>query len=90
MCGPVVLHEDQVPDLHHVWTVSVDEHRRVSSSHMVVVDLSAGPARSAVPHLPEVLLQPEWQEASRRNPEEEEEEEEEEEDSYINHGASHT
>lgn len=71
MQEPVVLHEDQVPDLHHIRTVGVDEGRGVSSSHVVVVDLSAGAARARVPHLPEVLLQAERQEAAGRNPEEE-------------------
>lgn len=71
MYEPVVLHEDQVPDLHHVRTVGVDKRHGVSSCHVVVVDLGAGATGARVTHLPEVLLQAERQEATRRNPEEE-------------------
>lgn len=67
---PAVLHEDQVPDLHHVGTVCVNQRCSISASHVVIVDLGAGATGARVPHLPEVLLQAEWEQAVRRDPEE--------------------
>lgn len=45
---PVVLHEDQIPKFH-----------QLGGPHpisQVIVDLSTGPTRASIPHLPEVLL----------------------------------
>lgn len=66
---PVVLHEDQVPDLHHLWAVSVDEGRRLSPTDVVVVDLGAGTTGPRVPHLPKVVLESEWQQTVGGDPE---------------------
>ncbi|GIX63858.1 uncharacterized protein BcabD6B2_32930 [Babesia caballi] len=62
----VVLHEDQVPELHHHGVVGVDQARRVSVANVVVVDFRARAARARVGHFPEVVLHPEGQDALRR------------------------
>lgn len=54
---PVVLHEDQVPDLNQVRIVSIDQSCGVTTPHMVIVDLSAGTAGTRVPHLPKIVFQ---------------------------------
>mmetsp|Transcript_27030 Transcript_27030/g.54413 ORF Transcript_27030/g.54413 Transcript_27030/m.54413 type:complete len:590 (+) Transcript_27030:977-2746(+) len=50
------LDEDHVPDLEHVGIVHVDEVGGVAPPDAVVVELSAGPARPGLAHLPEVVL----------------------------------
>lgn len=62
---PVVLHEHQIPDLHHVRTVHVDECGCVPIAYVVVVDLGARAARPRLAHLPEIILHSEWKNAIR-------------------------
>ncbi len=54
----VVLHEDQVPELHVAVAVRVAERATVGAERRtaVDVDLAARPARAGVAHLPEVVL----------------------------------
>ena len=66
---PVVLHEDQVPDLYQFWVVSIDQRGGVTPPYVVVVDLGTGTAGTRVPHLPKVVFQAKGEQASRRNPE---------------------
>lgn len=57
---PVVLHEDEIPKLH-----------QLGGSHpssQVIVDLSTGPTRASIPHLPEVLLWSKGEHAAGRHP----------------------
>jgi hypothetical protein len=65
---PVVLHEHQVPELHHLGAACVDQRAGVSAPQVVVVDLRAGAAGPRVPHLPEVLLQTERENAILLHP----------------------
>lgn len=55
---PVVLHEDQVPDLHYIRVALVHQGCSISATtHVVIVDLCAGTTGTCVPHLPEVVFQ---------------------------------
>ena len=67
-CPPVELYEDEVPDLHHIGVVHVDEVGGVPTADPVVVDLRAGTARPGVAHLPEVVLHVALQDTALRDP----------------------
>src|SRR5581483_1458663 len=56
--APVVLHEDQIPDLHRVIALAVDESRDILRKVIAaeVMDLRAWTARTGVAHRPEVVL----------------------------------
>ena len=56
---PVVLDEDQVPDLDDLGVVGIHQLPRLPVADPVVVELGAGPAGAGVSHLPEVVLHPE-------------------------------
>ena len=55
------LDEYNVPDLKHIGVVHIDKMRRITAADSVVVDLTAGPTRPLVPHLPEVVRAPKRQ-----------------------------
>lgn len=62
---PVVLHEHQIPDLHNVRTVHVDERGGVPIAYVVVVDLGARATWPRLAHLPEIVLHSERKNAIR-------------------------
>lgn len=65
MFSPVVLHEHQIPDLHHIWTVHVDERCGIPIAHVIVVDLCARATWPCLAHLPEIFLHSKWKNALR-------------------------
>ena len=60
---PVVLHEDQVPELYDPVTLAVRERVTGHAGSLVVMDFGAGPAGAGVRHLPEVVLLPAFDDA---------------------------
>ena len=62
---PVVLDEDQVPDLHHARVAGVDERPAGAIRRQVDVDLGARPAWARLAHLPEIVLLPEPEDVRR-------------------------
>ena len=50
------MDEHKVPDLQHVGVVLVDKMGSIPTTNPVIVDLTAGPTRACVTHLPEVIL----------------------------------
>ena len=64
---PVVLHEDQVPDLDDVLAAPVDQlssGRLAQAGALVDVDLAARPARTQRTHFPKVLPHSEGQDVA--------------------------
>ena len=57
----IVLHENVVPDLKHVWIIHVDEVGSVAATDSVVVDLRARSTWSSLTHFPEVVGHVTWQ-----------------------------
>ena len=57
---PVILHEDQIPKLHQLGGSY--------PTSQVIVDLSTGPTRASIPHLPEVLLWSKGKHMAGRHP----------------------
>lgn len=65
MLLPIVLHEHQIPDLHHVRTVRVDKRTSIPIAKVVVVDLGAWATRPCLTHLPEIILHSKWEDLIR-------------------------
>lgn len=54
--GKSHLNENKIPDLQDVGVVHVHKVGSISAPNPVVVDLSTGPTRALVAHLPKVVL----------------------------------
>ena len=59
--GAVVLHKDEIPDLHRRVALAVDPFRMILFRIVrlvahVIMDLRARPARAGIAHLPKIIL----------------------------------
>jgi len=65
---PVKLHEHKVPEFNDLWVAGVDEVRRIGSTQMVKVNLSARATRPHAAHNPEVIFHSKWKNPLWGNP----------------------
>ena len=61
--GESYLDENKIPDLQNVGVIQVDQVGGITAPNPVIVDLGAGPTGALIPHLPEVVLGAERQNA---------------------------